>query len=119
MLGDGGPIKFSDSETDISIAADGTISTSEGLKGRLRVVEFADPQETVREGDNLYSGGTPLAATGTRVLQGAIEKSNVSGVGEMTEMIRVQRAYESVASLMSQQDDIRRSAIQRLGNLNA
>ena len=28
-------------------------------------------------------------------MQGFIENSNVSGVGEMTEMIRVPRAYET------------------------
>ena len=52
-------------------------------------------------------------------MQGAIEKSNVSGVAEMTEMIRVQRAYQSLAAIMQRQDDLRRSAIQRLGDLSA
>jgi flagellar basal-body rod protein FlgF len=37
----------------------------------------------------------------------------------MSEMIRVTRAYESVASMMTRQDDLRRSAIQRLGDPNA
>ena len=52
-------------------------------------------------------------------MQGAIEKSNVSGVSEMTEMIRVQRAYQSLTSMMQRQDDIRRSAIEKLGSLRA
>ncbi|MCS6759447.1 MAG: hypothetical protein MO852_11060 [Candidatus Devosia euplotis] len=37
----------------------------------------------------------------------------------MAEMIRVQRAYETAASLASKQDDLRLSAIQRLGDANA
>lgn len=118
VLGDGGPIQFSASETDIMIGEDGSISSSAGLKGKLKLVEFEDPQAAERQGINLWSGGSPVAATATRVMQGAIEKSNVSGVGEMTEMIRVQRAYESVASLLSKQDEQRRTAIQKLGNLN-
>ncbi len=61
VLSDAGPVRFAAAETDVTIAQDGTISSSAGLKGRLRLVEFADPQETVREGDNLFSGGTPLA----------------------------------------------------------
>jgi flagellar basal-body rod protein FlgF len=117
VLGNGGPIQFAATETDINISPDGTISSSEGLKGTLRVVEFEDPQAAERFGDNLWSGGTPLAATATTVIQGSIEKSNVSSVGEMTEMIRVQRSYESVASLMQRQDDQRRNAIQKLGTL--
>lgn len=119
VLSDGGPISFDASETGISIAADGTISSSAGSKGQLRLVKFDNPQELTREGSSLFAGGTPVAADATSVVQGSIEKSNVSGVAEMTEMIRVQRAYESLASLGQRQDDIRRDAIKRLGSLNA
>ena len=119
VLTDAGPIRFAAGETDITIAPDGAIASSAGNRGKLRVVEFADPQAATREGMNLWAGGNAQPATSTQVLQGSIEKSNVSGVSEVTEMIRIQRAYESIASLMSQQDDLRRSAVQRLGSLNA
>ena len=112
-----GPIHFTPTDTNISITADGTIATDDGVKGKLRIVEFADPQAATREGNNLWAGGNPQAATQTRVVQGAIEKSNVSGIAEMTEMIRVQRAYESAASMQEKQDDMRRNAIQTLGRL--
>ena len=72
-----------------------------------------------RTGDTMFAGGTPLAISTTRVVQGALERSNVSGVGEMTEMIRVTRAYSSLADLMNKQDELRRSAIQRLGDTQA
>lgn len=119
VLGTGGPISFGPEETGITIAADGTISSSAGQKGQLRVVEFTNAQELKREGSNLFSGGEPQVATTTRVMQGHVERSNVSGVSEMAEMIRVQRAYESAASLAQKQDEMRRSAIQRLGDANA
>jgi flagellar basal-body rod protein FlgF len=119
VLGEGGPIQFAPEETGILIAADGSISTSAGPKGRLRLVEFANPQELTREGSNLWAGGEPLVAANTRAMQGFTEKSNVSGVTEMAEMIRVQRAYESAANLAQKQDELRRSAIQRLGEANA
>jgi flagellar basal-body rod protein FlgF len=119
VLSDGGPISFDASETGIGIAADGTISSSAGAKGSLRLVEFSNLQALTREGGSLFAGGTPVAATATSVVQGSVERSNVSGVAEMSEMIRVQRAYESLASLGQRQDDIRRDAIKRLGSLNA
>ena len=119
VLGDGGPIQFGPDETGILIATDGSISSSTGQKGRLRLVEFANTQALTREGSNLWAGGTPVAATNTRTMQGFIEKSNVSGVSEMAEMIRVQRAYESAANLAQKQDELRRNAIQRLGDTNA
>lgn len=120
ILSDGGnPIVFGADETGISITADGEITSSAGNKGRLAVVEFENPQELTRTGDTMFAGGTPLAAATTRVVQGALERSNVSGVGEMTEMIRVTRAYSSLADLMNKQDELRRSAIQRLGDTQA
>lgn len=119
VLGQGGPIQFGPEETDILIAADGSVSSSAGAKGRLRIVEFDNPQALTREGNNLFAGGTPVAAGNTRVMQGFIERSNVSGVSEMAEMIRVTRAYESAANLAQKQDELRRSAIQRLGDANA
>lgn len=119
VLGNGGPIQFGPEETGILIGSDGSVSSSGGQKGRLRLVEFDNVQELTREGDNLWAGGTPVAATNTRTMQGFIEKSNVSGVSEMAEMIRVTRAYESAASLAQKQDELRRNAIQRLGDTNA
>ena len=119
VMGDGGEIRFDATETDITIGSDGTVSTNAGAKGSIRIVEFANVQELAREGSNLYSGGTPLPNADTRAVQGALEKSNVSGVSQMTEMIRVQRAYQSLASMIEKQDDIQSQAIKRLGSLNA
>ena len=56
VLGTSGPIKFDSADTDITINRDGTVSTSQGTKGKLAVVEFTDPQVLAREGDNYYSG---------------------------------------------------------------
>ncbi len=119
VLGDGGPITFDPTETDIAISSDGSVSTSEGGKGRLRIVEFDSPQALTRAGDTMFGGDNPLPAIDSRIVQGSIERSNVSGVAEMTEMIRVTRSYESLARLMQQQDDMRRDAVQVLGRLNA
>lgn len=115
----GGQFNFAAEETDITISGDGTVSSSAGLKGQIRVVEFANAQELARAGDTMFSGGEPVAAQNTYVVQGAIERSNVSGISEMTEMMRVTRAYTSLADLMSRQDEMRRTAIQRLGDAQA
>ena len=119
LSANGTQIVFAVDETDIAITAEGAVSSSAGAKGNLQIVEFANAQELTRTGDTMFAGGTPIPATGTRVVQGALERSNVSGVGEMSEMIRVTRAYASLADLMSKQDDLRRNAIQRLGDAQA
>lgn len=119
VQGEGGQITFDPTETEFQIAADGTILTSNGSKGKLRIVEFDDPRVLTREGNNLYSGGEPLANVETRAMQGFIERSNVSGVTEMAEMIRVNRAYQTLASIMEREDQLRSAAIRRLGDLSA
>jgi flagellar basal-body rod protein FlgF len=119
VLGSSGPIKFDDSDVDVVIGQDGTVSTNNGTKGKLAIAEFVDPQILTREGDNYFGGPAPDAPVATRVMQGSIERSNVSGVTELTTMIRVQRAYQSLANLMQKQDELRSTAIQRLGEIRA
>jgi flagellar basal-body rod protein FlgF len=119
VLSDSGPVHFDSADTDIQISKTGSITTSQGGKGKLAIVEFADPQALAREGNNLFSGGTPVPPTETQLVQGSIERSNVSGVTEMAQMIRVERAYQQIADMMQRQDDIRSSAIQKLGSLAA
>ena len=117
VLSEGGHITFSASDTDISIDSEGNILTSAGNKGRLKLVAFESPQALSREGSNLFFGENPVQDQTTRVIQGSLERSNVSGVTEMANMIRVNRAYQSLSQIMQRQDDLRRSAIQKLASL--
>ena len=48
-------------------------------------------------------------AIGVRIVQGAIEKSNVRAVVEMTRMIELTRAYTEVAGILQQQGELRRT----------
>lgn len=115
----GDAIRIDPEDGEIVISADGSITSDQGPKGALRVVEFANPQELTRAGDTMFEGGTPIEAQATYVVQGSVERSNVSGISEMAEMIRVTRAYTSLADLMNKQDELRRNAIQRLGDAQA
>lgn len=110
---------FGADESDITIAQDGTVSSSAGVKGRLRVVTFENLGELERVGSNLYAGENPLPAEDVRVLQGAVEKSNVSGVTEVSRMIEITRNYTSVSKMIEQGDELLRKAIDRLGSVQA
>jgi flagellar basal-body rod protein FlgF len=126
VLGASGPIVFQPTDHDINIAADGNVSVLEGvskidsLRGKLQLVSFAQAQQLVKEGSNLYSAGQGAAAqpdTTARVKQGFIEKSNVNSVLEMTHMIDVTRAYTQIANMLQQQGDMRKSAIEKLADV--
>src|SRR3569833_1937536 len=119
VLGTSGPITFASADTDIAIDRNGNISTSQGSKGKLALVEFSDPQVLAREGNNYYSGPAGTPATKTVVVQGAIERSNVSGVSSMADMIRIERAYQTLAGIMQRQDELRSTAVQKLGDMTA
>jgi flagellar basal-body rod protein FlgF len=113
-----GPVVFDPEETDVVFASDGTISTNLGEKGRLRVVAFEDNALLRSEGAALFDSDVePGAAAGVRVVQGAIEGSNVKPILEMSRMIEVQRSYSMQASMMERSDDLRRQAIGTLGRL--
>jgi flagellar basal-body rod protein FlgF len=120
VLSDGGEITFAAEETNITIAHDGTISTSAGLKGKLRIADFPDTGVLSKDGGNLYSASAaPQAPAFVRVRQGALEKSNVSSVEELTAMMNVQRAYERITNMVKQQNDLSTKAIERLGSVSA
>ena len=120
MLGEGGPITFTAEETGIGIGADGTVSSSEGQKGKLRLMAVPNPGQLENAGFNTYTSATPLraaAATDVRVQSGSLEQSNVNSVVEMSRLIEVNRTYASVAQMLQRNDELTRSAIQQLSNV--
>jgi flagellar basal-body rod protein FlgF len=118
VLTDGGPITFQQNETAITVSSDGSISTNQGARGRLRVVEFAKQGDLKKIGDTLFEGANPQPSTFPRVMQGQIEKSNVRSVVELSRMIQVSREYQSVANWLAATDDLRRSAIEKLAQVS-
>lgn len=129
ILGDGGPIVFQPGDRDITISGDGSISVREGLnatidsmRGKLRIVSFAEPSRLEKDGSSLFraaEGLAPQAAANARIVQGSLEKSNVRSVVEMTRMIEVNRAYQSLSALLERQSELRRAAIEKLAEAPA
>jgi flagellar basal-body rod protein FlgF len=126
VIGQNGPIVFQPNDRDISIGVDGLISVREGKnttdsqRGKLKLASFDQPQRLQKDGTSTYmapAGVTPQAPTNARVSQGAIEKSNVKSVMEMTRMVEVTRAYTQIASMLQSQSDTRKSAIDRLAEV--
>ena len=104
-----------------TIGEDGNISQGPGSIGKIGVVRFANLSALKKEGDNLYSvsdGQAPAAATNAHVRQGMVERSNVQPVLEITNLIEITRAYERVATMMNQNQDLASKAIERLGRSN-
>jgi flagellar basal-body rod protein FlgF len=118
LQGDGGAITITSDDGAISFAADGTISGKQGQIGKLRLVDFANPRDLQKQGDNLYATSqTPNAASNAVVSQGMLEGSNVQPVVEIARMIEVMRSYESTMSLEKSASDMKRQAVQKLATV--
>jgi len=126
VAGDAGPIVFQTTDHKVAISTDGRITVIEGanttetLRGKLKLVSFAQPQRLEEAGASLFAAPPGLAAqpaAKVRVLQGAIEGSNVNGVLEMTRMIEINRTYSQIASLLQSQDEEHRNSVDKLAQV--
>jgi flagellar basal-body rod protein FlgF len=126
VIGQNGPIVFQPTDRDISIGIDGLISVREGQnttdsqRGKLKLASFDQPQRLQKDGTSTYmapAGVTPQVPADARVTQGAVEKSNVKSVMEMTRMVEVTRAYTQIATMLQSQSDTRKSAIDKLAEV--
>jgi flagellar basal-body rod protein FlgF/flagellar basal-body rod protein FlgG len=126
VVGETGPIVFQPGDKEIAISRDGTITVKVGTnveesqRGKLRLVGFAQPQRLTKDGTSLFvapAGVAPQPAPTAGIIQGAVEKSNVHAVAEMTRMIEVTRTYTSVAAMLQSQSDLHRTAIEKLADV--
>jgi flagellar basal-body rod protein FlgF len=118
VLGDGGPIQVPP-ETQVSIAADGTVSATAANGrstsiGRLKLVTPEAP--LARSSDGLFRAGDgELAADASARLQdGALEGSNVSAVETMVQMIAAARQFEAQMRSLTTADGNDKTASQLL-----
>ncbi|AMN52766.1 flagellar basal-body rod protein FlgF [Roseibium algicola] len=119
VMTDQGPISFNDQDGRVEIAQDGTISTRLGIRGRIKVVDFEDVRTMEKIGNTMFKADNPIPAQEVRMVQGAVEGSNVYGITEVTRLIEVTRAYDSTSKIVKDLDELRRQAISTLGKIQA
>jgi flagellar basal-body rod protein FlgF len=120
VMGEGGEIILDPAKGQISIAQDGTISQADEKVGKVAVFLFDDRSVLDKDRGNLFkntSNAQPVPDTASRVRQGMLEGSNVNPILQITRMIEVSRAYESVVKTMENTADLSRRAVERLGRV--
>jgi flagellar basal-body rod protein FlgF len=121
VQGSSGEINIPKGTTSITIGQDGTVSTPKAILGQIGLTTFANEQSLQPDGNNYLTASAdadPQPATNPRMLQGSIESSNVNTVKSMTQMIEVQRQYQSAANLVQQEQDRTTNAIKDLAKIN-
>lgn len=119
VTGEGGTeIQFSSEVKDITIGSDGTITSDTQVLGKLAIVSFPDRQQQLTPfGDGYYQAANGVAGTPperVRVIQGAIEGSNVQAVREMTDMMQITRSYQSVQRILDNEHERIRNAVRTI-----
>ncbi|MBV6321287.1 flagellar basal-body rod protein FlgF [Duganella violaceipulchra] len=123
LVGDGGPIAIPP-DTTVMVAGDGTVSTIStdfkpgpaNVLGRIKLVN-PDVKGLVRGDDGLFRqvSGTPAENDpAVRVVDGALEGSNVNPVDSMVNMISLARQFEMQMSLLKNAENNAAKATQIL-----
>lgn len=121
LSADGQPIQLDPTQRGkISVTANGSILGPEGLVGQVGITRFGNEGFVEQRGDGLFNGqgGTPAAADTIVLKVGGLEGSNVNGVVETASLIEVQRRYQTSRAMSDSMNDLRKSAIQRLGRVD-
>lgn len=116
VLGTDGPLTLPDGS--VTVSSEGAISVDGVDVGSLRIVEFANERQLLKEGANLYrapNNGRP--STTSKVEQGYLEQSNVNVVAEMVNMINGYRAYELNSKTVQAHDELLDKAVNEVGKV--
>lgn len=121
VQGDGGDITLDPARGEPLVAGDGTVSQAGQVVGRIALATFESLSALAKDGDGLYRNVTnlpPTAATNAKILQNMEEASNVSPVIQITRLIEITRAYESISRMMESAGDLSSQTIERLGRVS-
>ncbi len=118
VQGNGGDITLDPKKGPVSISDSGVISQAGAKVGSLTLVTFDDMTAMAKDGNNLLrndSGAVAQPVSGSMIKQGMLEGSNVQPITQITRLIEINRAYESVSNLINDTSSLSKNAIQRLG----
>jgi flagellar basal body rod protein FlgG len=101
----------------VAIDATGVVRVNEVVRGRLKLVNFAQPQALEKLGATLFRAGPDLseeAPNNLVVHQGAVESSNSHAIQLLGETIQASRAYQAYQKVIQAFDDIAGRAVNDL-----
>lgn len=111
----GKPLRLSPTDADITVTADGTISTESGQIGRIGVVQPADLNRMTAEGSrNLRADTATKPVAQPNVVQGAVEDSNVQPILETTRMMDDLRSFQFTSQFIQAEADRMQTAIDKI-----
>jgi flagellar basal-body rod protein FlgF len=115
----GNAISIPTSAKEVKITEQGEVTADGNTVGRIGVFEFGNLQDLKPEGNGLYSSASPgIPAINTKMIQGALEGSNVNAIQETTRMIEILRTYQSTMRMIQNEQERQVSAVRTLAKVN-
>lgn len=119
LMGTGGELVLTDAP--FTIDPNGDVHQGERLAGRLKMVQFKNPEALQPVGGGLYAQGQARTAVGAvganepTIRLGYQENSNVNSAQEMVRLTETMRHFEALQKIMQGYDDALGKAITKLG----
>lgn len=127
---DGHPVRIVDEQgkrhtvvleahAQVEVQPDGTLFVDGQARGRIAVVEPADPRALTKHGANYYrlSPGVSLANARAEVLQGRLEASNVGPAETTVRLISILRQFEMLQKALTLGSEMNRKAIDEVARV--
>jgi len=112
----GSPMVVPDGASQIAIGGEGSVSTEQGTVGRLGLAAFASQQAIMPTAGGLYTTDqTPQAPANSKLVQGALEGSNVEPIIEITRLLTAERIVDYTKIFVNAQASQTSNALERLG----
>jgi len=117
VLGEGGEIAVDGA--DVSFDGSGSVIVDGTVTDKLKIVKISDPEALHKIGKSLFqldeTKGTEEALEFGGVQQGYLEGSNVNAIKAMTELIEVQRGFESYQKMIRTMGEMASRVISGVG----
>jgi flagellar basal-body rod protein FlgG len=104
---------------NVSICENGDVTLNGSFVDRLKVVAVEDRNRLSKEGSSLLfyrSDKEPKILENPNIKSGYLEKSNVSAISSMVEMVSIMRQFEAIQKCISlEMNDMNSKSIEKLG----
>lgn len=119
VLGKNGPLNLDSRDKSFSFDGEGGIHMDKSLSEEMLIVDFPYPQELQPLGHTYFAAdqaaGEEKEAEGFRLVQGAIEESNVDLVKESLDLVDLHRRYEAYMKVLETFTAQDRKVVEEIG----
>jgi flagellar basal-body rod protein FlgF len=111
----GAPMRVAAADTQLTVTADGSLSSQNGPIGKIGVVKPTDANRMTAEGSRLFRPDVPtVPVTAPHMVQGAVEDSNVQAVPELVRMMSTERDFQFVSQFVEAEGQRKQTAIDKI-----